>query len=184
MQDKKVNIWADAGVPGLVLGGISIAYLLINSYTTGLTGKGFAAFLIGTLNFLLWAGKLALCIWLLRSYILHFSEQNPSEDRRRVLGFGVAAAFLSALLYSVFYLAYVLYINPEAISASFDAVMQQYSSMMDPATVEAMENLRSDMPVATFFTNLIWCFLFGTILSAIFSRNIGPDSDNPFKDEQ
>ena len=62
MQDEKVNIWADAGVPGLILGAVSIAYLVLNSLMGGLAGSGITAFLIGTLTFLVWAGKIFLLL--------------------------------------------------------------------------------------------------------------------------
>ena len=38
------------------------------------------------------------------------------------------------------------------------------------------------LPTFSFFVNLFYCWLFGTVLSAILSRNI--PSRNPFTDEQ
>ena len=184
MEENKVNIWSEAGLPGLILGAVSIAYLVLNSLMGGLAGTGIAAFLIGTLTFLVWAGKTFLCIWLFWFFQRKFSTAHGIKERKKIMSYGLAMAALSALLYSVFSLAYMLYINPEALNASFDLAMQQYAPMMDAATRESMENLRSDMPVATFIVNLLWCFLFGTILSAIFSSKLAPNSDNPFQDEQ
>ena len=184
MEENKVNIWSEASVPGLVLGAVSIAYLLLNSLMTGLAGTGMLAFLIGTLTFIVWAGKFVLCIWLFGFFQKKFATTHSITERKQIFRYGMVVAGLSALLYSVFSLAYMLYINPEALNASFDLAMQQYSTMLDPATLESMENLRSDMPVATFIANLLWCFLFGTILSAIFSAKLAPGSDNPFIDEQ
>lgn len=184
MEVNKSGIWSEAGVPGLALGGVSIAYLAINSFTSGLAAKGTAAFLVGFLNFFLWAGKLVLCIWLLRLFLLKFSERRPEAGVREIFRYGMVIALLSSLLYSVFYLAYVLYINPDIITNSFDTALQQYAPMMDQASLEAVENMKSDMPVATFIVNLIWCFLFGTVLSSIFARRISGGSDNPFIDEQ
>ena len=184
MDENKVSIWSEAGIPGLVLGAVSIAYLLLNSLMTGLAGTGAVAFLIGTLTFLVWAGKTFLCIWLFWFFQKKFCAAHGIKERRKLMNYGMAVAIMSALLYSVFSLAYMLYINPEALNASFDLAMQQYAPMMDAATLESMENLRADMPVATFIVNLLWCFLFGTILSAIFSSKLAPNSDNPFQDEQ
>ena len=184
MEENKVNIWSEASVPGLILGAVSIAYLLLNSLMTGLAGTGMLAFLIGTLTFIVWAGKFVLCIWLFGFFQKKFATTHSITERKQIFRYGMVVAGLSALLYSVFSLAYMLYINPEALNASFDLVMQQYSTMLDPATLESMENLRSDMPVATFIVNLLWCFLFGTILSAIFSAKLAPNSDNPFQDQQ
>jgi len=184
MDEKRINLWNEAAVPGLVLGLVSIAYLAISMLTGRLAGTGGTAFLIGMLSFLLWAGKLFLCIWLLKFFLLRFSERNTSAGNKTVFRFGMVVALYSALLYSGFYLVYLLYINPDAIAQSFDLAMQQYSSMMDAATLEALENMKADMPTITFFSQLIWCWLFGTVLSAIFSKKIPSDSSDPFTNGQ
>ena len=40
------------------------------------------------------------------------------------------------------------------------------------------EQIVAKMPTTMFFTNIIYCWLYGTVLSAILSRKICPD--NPF----
>ena len=50
--------------------------------------------------------------------------------------------------------------------------------MFPAESLEAMEEM--NLGTISFFTNLIYCFLFGTVLSAILSRNI--PSRNPFAD--
>lgn len=184
MEENKINLWSEAGLPGLILGAVSSVYLLISMWTSGMAGTGALAFLIATLKLALWAGKFFLCIWLLRFFLIKFSERNREADNRKVFQYGLVIALLSALVYSVFYYAYIVYINPEVLTASMDLAMQQYAGMLDPAGLEAMDNMRSDMPVATLITNFIWCFLFGTVLSYIYSRRIPAEADNPFKDEQ
>lgn len=184
MAEEKINIWNEAAVPGLVLGLVSIAYMVVNLLTSRLAGTGGMAFLIGLLGFVLWAAKIAACILLLRHFLLAFSRRNPSADNRKVFQFGMVVALYSALLYSGFYLVYVLYIDPDTIAASMEAAMSAYSSMMTSDMRAAMENMQADMPAIGFFSNLIWCWLFGTVLSAIFSRTIpGPIRDDPFKDD-
>ena len=54
--------------------------------------------------------------------------------------------------------------------------------MMDSATLEAVEEMIPSMPTYAFFGNLIYCTLYGTIVSAILSRNI--PSSNPFENQQ
>ena len=44
--------------------------------------------------------------------------------------------------------------------------------------MDMMEEMIPKLPTMTFFLNFFWCWLFGTVLSAIFSRNI--PSSNPF----
>ena len=49
---------------------------------------------------------------------------------------------------------------------------------MDSNTINALDKVEAIMPQMIFFSNLIYCFLYGTVLSAILSRNIPPR--NPF----
>lgn len=178
MADKR-SLWNEAGKGGLILGGISIAYLLLTWLISKLTGDSIGMnFLVNMLGFVLWGLKLALCIIMMRRLILGFHSRNPESDSGRLFRYGFLIALYSALLYSAFYLVYVLYINPEAVTASFDAVREMYSGSLDSATMEEIENMRSSMPTTTFFFNFIWCVLFGTVLSAIFSKKAAPS--DPF----
>ena len=50
--------------------------------------------------------------------------------------------------------------------------MQMYSSMLDSNSMAMLEKMEDSFPQISFFSNLIYCFLFGLVLSAILSRNI------------
>ena len=89
-------------------------------------------------------------------------------------------ALLSAMLYSAFYLAYVSFIAPDTFSQALDILAD--NPMMDSNSMSAVEEMIPRMPTISFFGNLIYCWLFGTILSAIFSASIRPQ--NPFTDNQ
>ena len=45
-----------------------------------------------------------------------------------------------------------------------------------------MDTVESIMPQVMFFSNLVYCFLYGTVLSAVLSRNIPPR--DPFARER
>ena len=59
-----------------------------------------------------------------------------------------------------------------------DMMMQQMGSMMDSNSMALMDSYMQRLPQITFFSNLIYCFVFGTVLSYILSRNI--PSRDPF----
>ena len=61
-----------------------------------------------------------------------------------------------------------------------NAVMQELAPMMDSNTQGVVEKYLENLPQITFFSNLIYCFLYGMVLSFILSRNI-PKND-PFAD--
>ena len=180
--DRK-TLWNEGARAGLIFGAIAIAYMVINSFTgkLGADGSPLLAGLISVLNLALWAGKFLGCIFLMRGLMRKLCEANPDALNGDTFLFGVITALLSALLYSAFYLAFVLFIQPDMLTNAYDTVLSSYSSMLDSNTMEQMENLRGSLPQMTFFTNLFWCVLYGTVLSAILSRNI--PSRNPFAKE-
>ncbi len=172
MTDRK-SLWNEAGKAGLLLGGVSTAYLLL----TALLGKVPShKVLLGILNFLLWAAKFAGCILLMRALMQRFVRLNPEADNSDSFRFGVVAALLSALFYAACNLAYVTFLAPDLYSAALDGVMQ--NPMMDANSRDALLKLEPQLPKIGFFVNLAYCFLFGTILSAILSRSI--PSHDPF----
>ncbi|MCQ2183543.1 MAG: DUF4199 domain-containing protein [Bacteroidales bacterium] len=165
MSDKK-TIWNDAALAGLVLGAIPMAYL----YLSGVVGS--------FISILLWLVKFVGCIFLLRFFMLRFSNSNPDAGNSDVFKFGMLTAFLSALLYAAFNMAYMMFISPDTIKEAFDTIMENYSSMLDSNAREELEAMIPKIPTISFFGNLVYCWLFGTVLSAIFSREI--PSSNPF----
>jgi hypothetical protein len=178
MAEQKNSMLEQAGKAGLVLGGVSIAYMLL-TMLTGKAAENGPAVLLGLVNILLWVAKFLGCIYLMRFFILRFAANDPEADNSRAFRFGTLTALLSALIYSAFYLAYVSFIAPDTFEEALSALTD--NPMLDSNTLTAVEDMIPRMPTISFFVNLIWCWLFGTILAAIFSRNIS--SKNPF-DEQ
>jgi len=177
MIDKKTS-WEAAGRAGLVLGGVCIAYVLLGLLVAKLAEGGTAAIILGNiLSTLLWIVKFVGCIWLMRVFMLKFAGDNPEVDNHDTYSFGVKVAFLSALVYSAFYLLYVLFINPDIFRESISMLSE--NPMFTSEMMDEVEAMIPKMPAITFFSNLIYCTLFGVIVSAILSRNI--PSRNPFE---
>ena len=172
---SKKKLWDSAGKAGAVLGAISIAYLVI---TTLMAGKG-GALGGALLTLVLWIAKFAACIYLMKVFMLRYSAGEPSATNRDTFSFGRKTAFLSALIYSAFVLAFYTLIMPDALASNLDTVMQSYSSMLDSNSLEQLEQMKSSLPQWMFFSNLIYCYLFGCVVSIFLSRNI--PSSNPFE---
>ena len=179
MAETKNLLWESAGKAGLVLGGVSIAYMLCSMLTGKVAENGYA-FLMTVVNLLLWLAKFAGCIYLMRWFMLRFSQADPEADNARVFRFGTLTALLSALLYSAAYLAYTSFLAPDVFDQALE--MLRDNPMLDANSMSAIEEMIPRMPTFSFFVNLIYCWLFGTVLAAIFSRNIPPQ--NPFTDAQ
>ena len=171
------NLWNGAAKAGLVLGGVSSVYLFASQFMTNLELSGF---LSGLLSMLLWVAKFGGCIWLMMFFMKKFAAENEDVQNSTTFRFGMLAAFLSALVYSAVSFANVAFISADMFTEQMNALMQQMAPMMDSNTMSQMDKTMQNLPQLTFFSNLIYCSIFGTLLSAILSRNI--PSRNPFSD--
>ena len=59
--------------------------------------------------------------------------------------------------------------------------MSQMGGSLDANARQMMEKMKDKMPVIGFFSQLIYCSLYGYVLSLILSRNI--PSRNPFQQD-
>ena len=173
-ENENKSIWSEAGRSGLVLGGISIIYFLLALIVPKI-GNPFA---VSVLSFLLWGAKLFLCIYMMRYFLFAEAKENGGK-RSRTFKYGMAIAACSALLYSAFCLAWTSLVQPDFYSDALEASMQMYSGFMSADAMDMARNMESTMPTVAFFTNLIWCWIFGTVLSAIISSSICKP-DDPF----
>ena len=176
---SRKDLWDAAGKAGLVLGLVSSAYVLLTSLLTKLGGGTGMAFLSTILAFLLWAAKFAGCILLMKFFMKRFAAAHPGIDNSGTFKFGMVTALLSALIFAAFDMAYMTWIAPDTMSQAVEMIQESYGSMLPAESLEALEEI--NFGTVTFFTNLIYCFLFGTVLSAILSRSI--PSSNPFANQ-
>lgn len=178
MSENRSDMWNQAAIAGLSLGGVSIAYLLL-TYLMGLLPDGTAfSILVSVLNVILWAGKLVGCILLLRYFMRRYASSDIEASHSKSFRFGALVALLSALVYSAAYMGYCM-LNMDMIS---EVAITTLNSL--PGTTSEMYDMVDAMmpklPTMSFFANMVWCTLYGVIVSAILSQKI-PD-DNPFRD--
>lgn len=169
------NMWNGAAKAGLALGAVSSAYLFINQF---IGTAGLPAFVTTLVNGIFWVAKFGGCIWLMAFFMKKFAQENPQADNSTTMKFGTASALLSALVYAAVTFANVSFISADLFAEQFDIVMQQMAPMMDSNTMDAVDGMMEMMPEITFFSNLIYCFIYGALLSVILSRNI--PSKDPF----
>lgn len=171
------NMWNMGGKAGLILGLVSTAYLFITQWT----GQANLPAILGTLiNGVLWLGKFIGCIWLMRFFMLRFAAESPEADNNGTFKLGMIISLLSAIVYAAFAFANIAFISPDLFQNQMDVVMQQMAPMMDSNTMTEMDKMLEMLPQITFFSNLVYCFLYGLMISFILSRNI--PSKDPFAD--
>lgn len=173
-MDNKI-IWNAACKAGLAFGAISSVYMFATQF---LSAGEFPAFAMMAVSSVLWIAKFVGCIWLMMFFMKAFAAENPETDNSGTFKLGMAMAFLSALVYSAFSFANVAFINPDLFTEQMDMMMQQMAPMLDSNTAAEIDRTMQNLPQITFFSNLIYCFIYGTILSFALSRSI--PSKDPF----
>ena len=168
--------WNSAAIAGLVMAVATIAADYLTSLPTLLGATGFA---VSILVYLLKFAKIIACVYVFRLLMLRF-HNNFSTDYTRLQHYGLKVALFSSILVAGFSLAQILVINPDTMTQMVQEVESAYQNMMDSNTMAAMEKMMSKLPAITFFSSLIYCYLWGWILSTTFARRLFPI--DPFGD--
>ena len=179
MKEKTTakDMWESAGYAGLALGLVSAAYMIINSY---LGASGLSAGTIALIQMPLWIAKFVGCILLMKFFMKKFHAAHPNSANRDVRMMGVATALLSAFLFAAIQYIFMAYIQADLYASQYELILQQYSSGMDLNTMNMMEKFVDMLPQISFFSSLLYCFAYGSIIAAILSRNIA--GNDPFAD--
>ncbi len=175
----KKKMWNDAGKAGLALGAVSAVYLFATQFMGKAEMSNSATiFLTG----ILWIAKFGGCIWLMMFFMKRYVADNPEVSVKETRRFGTVIALLSALAYSAISFANAAFISADMLNEQMNIMLQQMAPMLDANTMAQMDETMQNLPQITFFTNLIYCFIYGAILSAILSAKI--INKDPFADYQ
>ena len=164
-----------AGVAGLMFGAISGSYLMLSLAVTGVEST-WPSLLLS----LLWFAKLVGCIWLMDYLMRKMVASNPGVGNSDTFKFGVATAFFSALITAALSYVSTEFLFTSAVATSMDQLYQIYGRILDSNTMSMFDSIVENYSVISFFSQLVWCFIYGLVLSSILSRRIpAPD---PFRD--
>ena len=174
---NRKDFWNEAGKAGLILGAISSVYMFLTQLMSSAETAGFLYTLV---TFVLWGAKLGGCIWIMKLLMKRYSLSNPKISNSDTFRFGMLAALLSAFVFSTVSFVNVAYISADHYASLQESLMQTYAQFFDSNMMAEMEKWIGRLPQLTFFSNMIYCTLFGVVLSFILSRNI--PSRDPFAD--
>ena len=83
-------------------------------------------------------------------------------------------ALFSSILVSGFTMLQLLVINPDMVAQMVKSTQEAYQGMMDSNTATAMEKMMNMIPAFTFVFTLLYCYLWGWMLSTAFARRLFP----------
>ena len=167
------DIWNAAAKTGLVFAAVTIACSLLKQ---GVAAMGAPTFVTYLLNGVLWAAEFLGCIWLMiffmKKMVRDYSGVTNFDTRR----YGRRIALFSAILIATVNYLILHFMPEEKLQENIDQILSAYGTMLDSNTLSMMNDMMQDLPLITFVSNLIYCYLYGSILSAILSRGIpAPD---------
>jgi hypothetical protein len=152
------TLWNEAAKAGAFLGGTSVGCLALKELA-GMSGNNF---LITAAAIILWAVEFFGCILIMKNVMLSLRDRYEGVKMEDTYKLGRRAALLSGLLLASAQTLFILKM-PEADMNDF---VNQLSTALP------MEGMMDKLPVVTFITQWIYCFLYGTVLSSVMSRYI------------
>lgn len=167
-------IWNEAMKAGLALALVSITYMFLG-IPIGKIGSGFLSTAIVTI---LWIVKFVLCIWLMGYFMKKMVADYEGVTNAHTFRYGVLIALLSAFVYSAIVLINAQFISNAQMMDQLNATINSFSNMLDANSRQAIEEIKGKYVQILFFSNFIWCFIYGTILSLFLSNGI--PSKDPF----
>lgn len=162
--------WNSAALAGLVMGVFTIAVDYLPSLPLLLGGTGV---FVGILNLILKVVKIVACVIAFK-YLLERFHNNVKVGYPELQRYGQKIALFSSILVSGFTMLQLLVINPDMIAQMVKSTQEAYQGMMDSNTATAMEKMMNMIPAFTFVFTLLYCYLWGWMLSTAFARRLFP----------
>ena len=186
MEDIKTPIrgkliFQEAMKYGAILGAVTVGFEVLSSLLTqSPDGTVKTAAIITALAYTLRIAKTVVCIWMMvlfaKKLVANYDDVSRSHTFRLNMFTGLFSGIICAA-YNL--LRYKLMGNAEIE----DALRESFSTIQaNPDIQEELFNTTmSLLPVITFFSTLISCFLIGLLASLVISRSIPGRTPNPFE---
>ncbi len=182
------TVWNEAAKAGAYLGALSVGCLAL----TELASASGSKFLLTAATIILWMVEFLGCILIMKEVMLSFRSRYRDVKMTDTFRLGRRAALLSGLLVASAQTLFILRMPEADMTAFIDELMAAMPS--NATNREEVEVMMDRLPLITFISQWIYCFLYGTILSSVMSRYIflqklfGGDlfhkDDNTTPDEQ
>ena len=172
----RTTMWNEGAGYGMILGFATGVFIFLNMGTAALAENGGAGLkmLAVALNAGLWLVKFLGCLWLMRFFMLKFVAGHKGADNRQSFRLGLIVAMTSAVVYSGIQLLNICVISPGMVEDALKTAMETVRTMpgFSDSDMVSLERSMGMYPQLAFFTNLIYCFIYGAIVAKIFSASI------------
>ena len=176
---NKRIITNEAAKAALIFGAVSLLYMLLPFVLK-------ETFVNGLILNILRIVKLVGLIWLMRALMIKLKNKFAGVGRKELVRYGSFIALFSAILVACGTYIYYNILFPDAITAMMDTLLEQIGPMMDSNSMEILESMEGSIDTFETISNLIYCFLYGWVLSLILAPKICPsdiftEKNTPFE---
>ena len=170
MKEELTNkqIWNDAARVGIVFGVFSSVCLGLKE-AAALTGS---TFLVTGAAIILWAVEFFGCILLMKKYMITETQVHPEITQFQLYKFGRRVALLSGFILALVNGAIVSFIPDETLQATLSEAMATMPASMQADADQSIATMMDNFPLFTFLGQWLYCYLYGSILSAVMSRYV------------
>lgn len=160
------SLWNEAAKAGAYLGAVCITCLTLRelAHASGIE------FLKTAADVILWTVQFLSCILLVKDVMISVRDRYEGVKMADTFRLGRRAALLSGLLLASAQTLFILRMSEADMNAYIDALTAALP--VGSAGREQVEEAMDNLPVLTFFSQWIYCYLYGTGLSAVMSRYI------------
>lgn len=162
------TLWNEAARVGIVFGLFSSVCLGLKE-AAGLTGS---TFVVTAAMIILWAVEFFGCILLMKKYMLDELEKHEGMTQLQLYKFGRRVALLSGFILAVVNAVIVSLIPDETLAETLNETMAAMPASMQADAEESVALMMDKFPLFTFLGQWLYCFLYGSILSAVMSRYV------------
>ena len=168
MKLDSKTLWNEAGRVGFVFGGFSSLCLVLKE-GAGLTGS---SFLVTAAAIILWAVEFFGCILLMKKYMLDLRDKYDDVTMVDAYRFGRRVALLSGLILAAVDALLIMKMPQETVTSVMSELSAAMPAGMGHVSEDDLGRLVDKLPLYTFLGQWLYCFLYGSLLSAIMSRYI------------
>ena len=168
MKLDSKTLWNEAGRVGFVFGGFSSLCLVLKE-GAALTGS---TFLVQAAAIILWAVEFFGCILLMKKYMLDLRDKYDGVTMVDTYHFGRRVALLSGLILAAVDTVLIMKMPQDTVESVVSELNTAVAGKLGSGYEGEVGKLVDKLPLYTFIFQWLYCFLYGSLLSAIMSRYI------------
>ncbi|MBQ0077816.1 MAG: DUF4199 domain-containing protein [Bacteroidales bacterium] len=173
--DSKI-MRSEAGRCALIFGAVSGAYVFLEPLLAG------AEVNLAWLTYLASLAKLVGLIILMRWCMKKLASSYEGVGVRQLRRFGMWIALFSATITALCSYVAVEFVFADTYAETLKMTIDTLAPMLDANSMSSLEGIEEHFGVFNLGVTLIWCYIYGCILSAILSSTVA-GKQNPFDEE-